>query len=68
MNLQNLNNVKEILDKELSDNLNLKSGTWEYHQLALIVGETKHLINNLNNESKLKRANYNYKLIKQGKL
>lgn len=68
MEISKLTLAKEILDKEFSDSLKERYGTWEYHELAMICGEIKHLIENLNNPIKLKRNNHNYKLILQGKL
>lgn len=68
MNIKILENTKEILDKEMSDSMKEKIGTWEYHQLALVNGELRYLIEILNNPNRLKRANHNHKLILQGKL
>jgi hypothetical protein len=65
MNLQRLKNIKIELDLEFSENLKLNYGTWEYNQLAQMLGLLNSLIFTMEKPNGLIKANKIYKMTRQ---
>ena len=64
LNLEQLKKSYNILTKEFNNNMELY-GSWEYHQMALILGFLKDLIKAMQEPNGLIKANATYKKIKE---
>jgi hypothetical protein len=67
INIINIQNIKNILDKEFNNSLKDSSNTWEFNQLCLLIGTSKLLIETLNNPKLLIRANKNYRSLNESR-
>lgn len=59
-----LNKAESLMSEEFWDEFN-KDKSWSYHQITLILGETKLLINTISDPKKFEDANKLYLKIKE---
>lgn len=64
LNLEQLKKSYNILTKEFNNNMTELYGTWEGHQMALILGFLKDTIKAMQEPNGLIKANAIYKKIK----